>query len=298
MLFLLNFQVFLITNCFGQKQYYIRGVVSNGKNAVGSCDFGFYTMFTDVQQFIPFIKDAMIQYPLEPLKTAAVFSEAECKACEIPEILNGIVRNFNQGSNYEVGDFVGDKTEISIICDYKFKSILDHQMNQSLICTKGQWSQSFPECIPVRGCRVPEIPNGKVVRSQHFYESGEFVDESIATKVFCESKHSILSTMQEQNLNECKNGVWVKTFLSCHRKKSCIAPNISGAKIVGAFYGGNYSSGDTVDESEPIIIVCAFGTIDGSFVERVHKILDRKDDNIISCNDGKWNKDFPKCQSK
>lgn len=42
----------------GEKIYFIRGLVSNGRSNAGGCDLGFYTMFTNIQEHISLIKTA------------------------------------------------------------------------------------------------------------------------------------------------------------------------------------------------------------------------------------------------
>lgn len=42
----------------GEKVYFIRGLVSNGRSNAGGCDLGFYTMFTNIQEHISLIKTA------------------------------------------------------------------------------------------------------------------------------------------------------------------------------------------------------------------------------------------------
>ena len=43
--------------------YYLRGIVSNGRQSKGGCDLGFYTMFTNVQEYISHIKNAIREFP-------------------------------------------------------------------------------------------------------------------------------------------------------------------------------------------------------------------------------------------
>lgn len=43
--------------------YYLRGIVSNGRQSKGGCDLGFYTMFTNVQEYISHIKTAVREFP-------------------------------------------------------------------------------------------------------------------------------------------------------------------------------------------------------------------------------------------
>lgn len=50
----------------GAEVYYIKGIVSNGKyvkdKEIVQCD-NFYTLFTNVLEYIPFIKETVEEYP-------------------------------------------------------------------------------------------------------------------------------------------------------------------------------------------------------------------------------------------
>jgi len=43
--------------------FYLRGLVSNARQVDGECDLNFYTMFTNVQHYMRFIKSAEKRFP-------------------------------------------------------------------------------------------------------------------------------------------------------------------------------------------------------------------------------------------
>lgn len=43
--------------------YFLRGIVSNARQIEGECDLNFYTMFTNVQHYIRFLKSAEKRFP-------------------------------------------------------------------------------------------------------------------------------------------------------------------------------------------------------------------------------------------
>lgn len=45
--------------------YYLQGIVSNGKSNINGCDLGFFTMFTNIQEYSKMIIDALGNYPAE-----------------------------------------------------------------------------------------------------------------------------------------------------------------------------------------------------------------------------------------
>jgi secreted trypsin-like serine protease len=47
----------------GEEIFYLRGIVSNARQVDGECDLSFYTMFTNVQHYMRFIKSADKRFP-------------------------------------------------------------------------------------------------------------------------------------------------------------------------------------------------------------------------------------------
>jgi hypothetical protein len=43
--------------------FFLRGLVSNARQVEGECDLSFYTMFTNIHQYVRFIKSAVKKYP-------------------------------------------------------------------------------------------------------------------------------------------------------------------------------------------------------------------------------------------
>lgn len=47
----------------GKSIYFLHGIVSNGKTTTEGCDLGFFTVFTNVQEYASLIKNALRDYP-------------------------------------------------------------------------------------------------------------------------------------------------------------------------------------------------------------------------------------------
>ena len=47
----------------GESVHYLHGIVSNGKRTAGGCDFSFYTLFTNIEEYGDMIKKALASYP-------------------------------------------------------------------------------------------------------------------------------------------------------------------------------------------------------------------------------------------
>lgn len=221
-----------------QRIFYIRGIVSNGKQAVGGCDLGFYTLFTNVQEYITMIKNSVEEYadenkPLDGKRGDWEKSFPKCHKptdCKVPDIRYGRLIGETFGDNYEPGDYVDQSEAVMMVCDDGFFLEVKNDEN-SVNCVEGQWDKPLPQCHTADSCKIPDVDNGVILSKlpKELSIAGGYVDTSDTVSVTCNSIYSPPLSREDDKYINCQRSQWNKGFPTC--LKFCKPSKIRGITI-------------------------------------------------------------------